>query len=795
MNIYTRFHAGFLKSAKFLLFVSFLLAVGVCDTRAQLIVTTPVTAQDMVAQLLGCGSAASNITFSSCGTSAGFFNAVNTNLGIDSGVLISSGNATLAVGPNNTGSQGTDNGCPGNALLQALCGQNTFNAAVLDFDVLLNTDTLKFNYVFASEEYPEWVGTSYNDVFALWLSGPGIVGQVNLATIPGTPYPVTISSINCTIGNGTYYVCNDPFNSYCAASYNCPTSSSATTIQYDGMTTVLTAKHAVQAGQTYHLEFAIADAGDGIYDSGVFIEADFLEQYHLSILPDSQNFVNPLIPGDSVTTIVEGCEPGVLYFNLASTHVDTVVVPLMIGGTATMGVDYTAFEDTMIYLPYDTTESIFIGSIVDGLPEGTETIVIYSLDACSGLPNDSIVVNIIDDFPFVVSNDTTICENTSVDLSATYSPYYSYNWIPANLVSCDTCSSTNAFPSTTTTLIVGVGLGSCVNYDTVQVAVDVIDADAGPDVIVCEGDSTQLVATGGTAYMWSPTTGLSNPGISNPIAEPASTTTYTVTMQGTYALCFDQDSVTVNIVPNLEGIAGSDTVVCSGAPVTLWGDGGDFYAWTPNEYIDDTSSRNPTVFPPVPYNYQVVITNIYGCVDTQSVFVDVFPDPVITLNQTYEIYYGETAQLFAHAGVGSSYEWTPSKYLNSTYVYNPLSSPDSTVYYTVKITTEHGCVYYDTTSVHVKYETLVSFPNAFTPNNDGKNDLFSYIVRGPFELDGFKVFDRWGNMVFFSDIVNEGWDGTFDGKQAEVGTYVFSFAGRDGNGHDVNRKGAFLLLR
>jgi gliding motility-associated-like protein len=774
------------------------LAVLLCTAgslSAQLVVTTPVTAQDMVTKLLGCGSVASNITFSSCGTSAGFFDAVNTNLGIDSGVLISSGNATLAVGPNNTGSQGTDNGCPGNALLQALCGQNTFNAAVLDFDVLLNTDTLKFNYVFASEEYPEWVGTAYNDVFALWLSGPGIVGQVNLATIPGTPYPVTISSINCTIGNGTYYVCNDPFNTYCAASYNCPTSSSATTIQYDGMTTVLTAKYPVQAGQTYHLQFAIADAGDGIYDSGVFIEADFLEQYQLSILPDSGNFVNPLIPGDTVSTIVEGCEPGILYFNLAADHSDTVIVPLVIGGTAIMGTDYTDFEDTLVFVPYDTSEYLFIGSIVDGLPEGTETIVIYSVDACSGLPNDSIVVKIIDDFPYESSNDTTICENTSVDLSVTYSPYYWYQWIPSDIVSCDTCSNTTATPLASTALIVSVGLGACVSYDTIQVAVDIINEDAGDDVIVCLGDTTQLIATGGTAYSWTPPTGLSNPGISNPFAYPDTTTTYTVQMQGTYALCFDYDSVTVTIVPNLEGIAGSDTVVCSGKPVTLWGAGGDYYAWTPNEYIDDTSAVNPTVFPPDPKTYQVVITNIYGCVDTQTVFVDIFPDPVITLNQPYEIYYGETAQLFAHAGVGSTYQWDPPLYLNNSYVYNPLSEPDSTTFYTVRITTANGCVYYDSTSVHVEYETLVSFPNAFTPNQDGNNDLFSYIVRGPFELDAFKVFDRWGNVVFFSDVVNEGWDGTFNGKQAEVGTYVFSFAGRDGNGIEVNRKGAFLLLR
>ncbi|MCY7409886.1 MAG: choice-of-anchor L domain-containing protein, partial [Chitinophagales bacterium] len=151
--------------------IFFFLFLEASIANAQLIVTTPVVASDVVSKLLGCNSVASNITLSSCGTAVGYFNGVNTNLGIDSGILFSSGNANFAVGPNNSCCQGTDNGCAGNAALTALCGQPTFNAAILDFDVVLNVDTLRFNYVFGSDEYSEWVGTSYNDVFALWLSG------------------------------------------------------------------------------------------------------------------------------------------------------------------------------------------------------------------------------------------------------------------------------------------------------------------------------------------------------------------------------------------------------------------------------------------------------------------------------------------------------------------------------------------------------------------------------------------------------------------------------------------------
>ncbi|HYV91897.1 MAG TPA: gliding motility-associated C-terminal domain-containing protein, partial [Chitinophagales bacterium] len=468
---------------------------------------------------------------------------------------------------------------------------------------------------------------------------------------------------------------------------------------------------------------------------------------------------------------------------------------IVIGGTATFGTDYTTFGDTIIFLPYDTTSSITIGAFADGITEPTETIVLYTLDPCSGLPIDSIVVSIIDDFPFTVSNDTTICENTAANLSATFSSFYSYSWEPANAVACNTCSSTTGSPSSTTMFIVGVGLGTCINYDTIQVAVDIITPDAGLDQDLCHGDTTQIFANGGTAYLWTPASGLSDPTIADPLAFPDSTTDYIVEVTGTYTLCHDYDTVRINVVPNLVGFAGSDTIVCPGFLVQLWANGGDYYSWTPSSFINDTSIANPTVAPLDPTTYQVIITNVYDCVDTETVFVDVFPDPTITLNQPYIIYTGETAQLFAHAGVGSTYQWTPSTFLSDPNIYNPLCSPDSDMLYVVKITTAGGCIYFDTTSVEIIYTTLVTLPTAFTPNHDGKNDEFTYIVRGPFDLDAFQIFDRWGAVVFSSSVLMEGWDGRLMGKDEEMGAYVYTLKGKDGNGKVINKKGSFLLLR
>ncbi|MCS6917391.1 MAG: choice-of-anchor L domain-containing protein [Chitinophagales bacterium] len=758
----------------------------------QLIINTNVTAQQMVATLLGCSSVASNINMN-CGNGASAkFIATNTNLGIDSGIVFTSGQATNAIGPNNGCCDGTNNLQPGNANLTALCGQPTFDACILDFDVLLNTDTLRFNYVFGSDEYSEWVGTIFNDVFALWISGPGIVGQKNMAIVPGTSFPVTISNVNCTIGFGAYYVCNEPANFICPPSYNCPTSQAATTIEYDGLTKVLEAKYPVTPGQTYHLTFAIADAGDGIYDSGVFVEADFLEQYDIDILSDTFNFINPF---NGELTAVEGCKQGVFNFVLNTYHTDTLFIPIVIGGTAVNGVDYLTINDTLVFLPYDSLCSVFIGAYADGIPEGTETIILYTIDPCSGLPVDSMVMYVIDDFPFEVSGDTTICEQGTAQLGVTYSPFYSYHWEPAAFVSCPDCHDPLASPMGTTVFTVSVSLDICTNEKNVTVQVDVIEPDAGPDQQICWGDTIQLLATGGTAYSWSPATGLSDTNVANPFAFPATTTEYIVTVQGTYPPCFDYDTMRITVVPHAVAEAGVDTAVCSGMPVQLWASGGVTYEWTPTDYLDFPNTASPVSTPFSTTVYEVLVTNQYGCQDSVEVTVEVFPDPVITVNQPYEIYAGEEAQLFAHCGVGSSYEWNPPTFLTDHRIYNPVSRPTEDISYTVRITTAEGCVYFGSTYVKIIHDLLLLMPNAFTPNGDGINDQFRIIYRGPFRLNQFSVFDRWGNTLFATSDPDFGWDGSYNGRSAEIGTYVYVVDGLDGNGNSVLRKGSFTLFR
>lgn len=234
-------------------------------------VNTNLNDNDLVQTLGGPGVIISNVSVTAAAGSYGQFTNGNVgqgNIGIASGLILTTGTITGAVGPNPSGSQNntTINGVPGNALLDALNQGTTEDATVVEFDVNTTGTILTFNYVFGSEEYHEYVESNYNDVFAFFISGPGINGNQNLAIIPGTNLPVSIHNIN----NGDTFMCQSsgPGNNANFFVDNC----NGLSVSYDGFTTVFQARAVnLNPCETYHITLAIADVGDSQWDSGVFI--------------------------------------------------------------------------------------------------------------------------------------------------------------------------------------------------------------------------------------------------------------------------------------------------------------------------------------------------------------------------------------------------------------------------------------------------------------------------------------------------------------------------------------------
>jgi hypothetical protein len=314
--------------------------------QAQLIVDNSVNATAAVQDiLLGPGVTASNITFQGNNAQIGGFTCNNCGLGIGNGVVIGTGNVDGADGPNNSGA--FNQGPPdfsdgfGDNDLEQLSGMSLNNTAILEFDFVPTGDSLAFNYVFSSEEYPEYVN-SINDAFGFFLSGPGLNGPytnsaMNIALIPGSAIPISINTVNAT-SNSSFYINNG---------------GGAANIQADAFTTVLTAFAEVICGQTYHIKIVIGDASDFMYDSWVYLEAGSFQSNQLAL-----SYTAPAYSSGVDGGVYEGCQAGNLLFTRTGSLAEEQSYNLTFGGNAVIGTDID-FPYTRVFGDYDAEYRLF----------------------------------------------------------------------------------------------------------------------------------------------------------------------------------------------------------------------------------------------------------------------------------------------------------------------------------------------------------------------------------------------------------------------------------------------------
>ncbi len=374
---------------QFVLFVASLMSLLSLELQGQLVIDNTQTPTQLVEDvLLGNGVVVSNVTFTGNALQAGAFTNTNSNLSLSEGIMLTTGFTEVAqtqtvytsAGPTNfsDASSSTDGICfdggicePGDADLTALVGDQTYDAAVLEFDFVPLSDTIRFRYVFASEEYDEFTCSEYNDVFAFLLSGPGIAGVQNIALIPGTTLPVAINSVNSGVSdpfNGNPANCSGA-NGSLANSALYTSNAGGANLEFDGLTITLEAVAEVIPCEEYHIKLAIADAFDGAYDSGVFLEANSFTTDVLDV------DVSTLFLND---TIIEGCDTATVFFTVSDPVTSPYVVNYTILGssTATNGTDYPAIPaSATIPIGSDST-GFFIVPFDDGLVEGTEFIQI-----------------------------------------------------------------------------------------------------------------------------------------------------------------------------------------------------------------------------------------------------------------------------------------------------------------------------------------------------------------------------------------------------------------------------------
>lgn len=265
---------------------------------------------------------------------------------------------------------------------------------------------------------------------------------------------------------------------------------------------------------------------------------------------------------------------------------------------------------------------------------------------------------------------------------------------------------------------------------------------------------------------------------------PTSPTTYTCIV--TIGACSDTASISVTIDPVPVALVSGVTSVCQGSSVSLSGSGGTTYSWNTS---DTTSSIN--VSPSSTTTYLVTVSNACGS-DTASITVNVITAPTVNAFSDQTILLGSSASISATGA--TSYEWSPAGGLSCITCANPTASPTSTTTYMVVGTDANGCTDTAYVTITVDINTNVFVPDIFSPDGNGANDLL--FVRGlGIEEFTFRVYDRWGQKVFESTSLSEGWDGTFRGKLLNTAVFIYTLDGTYVTGETFSQKGNITLKR
>lgn len=250
---------------KKLYFALMFTAISLSNGFSQLTFSVTPSMADLTNYFQGIGLTITNMTVTGAPTSYGFYSGAS-NMAFGSGVIMSTGIIDSTINSAASVFLNTDNSKPGDALLDVISGAPTFDACIIEFDCVPTNSNLLFDFSFGSEEYNEFVNAGVNDVFAIFVSGAnpsgGNYSNVNFALIPSTTIPVSINTVNN--GNASGPSVGPCMNcAYFIDNYN------GTSVAYDAFTTGLQGLVPVIPGQTYHFKIAIADAGDGIFDSSV----------------------------------------------------------------------------------------------------------------------------------------------------------------------------------------------------------------------------------------------------------------------------------------------------------------------------------------------------------------------------------------------------------------------------------------------------------------------------------------------------------------------------------------------
>ncbi|MBR4136609.1 MAG: choice-of-anchor L domain-containing protein [Bacteroidales bacterium] len=696
----------------------------------------------------------------------GTFNSNGFNFPISTGLIMTTGNVSVANGPNSAG--GSSQAVATNLIyhdpqLVNLASGSLGACSVLDFQFIAFADTFSFNYVFASDEYPEYVCSSYNDVFAFFLDGYDPVtftpSHKNVAIIPGTILPVTINNLNGGYTSGSASGCqNGTYQAYYVANHTTGTPG----VEFDGYTVKLAAQAVILACQTYDMHLSICNVGDNAFDSGVFLEEGSF--YSPKIEVDA--FAEGLIaqsPNDTLhsgDTLVQNCKSADIVFDLPRPNMTAYTLEFGFGGNASVGTDYflTRIGSNGNPVNLDLNNSSF--SFQDSLelhvnltinPEATfttpKTVELYIFtDYCQLYADDDqydTLVFVLMPNPKVQLTDTTFkachecTELTSVVQGGGPMPI-TFHWLEEGAVDDPNSMTTSCSITSDVTLhLTATDYWECMS-DTANISVEITE---------------------------------------QPVANPVVTPTFG----------------------------------CSPLPVVLTAQDlpdGCVVVWTLTNdtitIIDSTNNAHLTLPDFGYYDVNLWLSSAPGCNDSillmHAIHVADFPHASFTFAPD-EAQNGQPVTFFnlSEGDDITNYQWLfgdggTSYESDPTHAYHVINSENMLVRLTV--TNGDGCSDDTTMIVPVVDNFALWVPNAFTPNNDGNNEIFLPVVNevAYYQLE---IYNRTGELFFVTNSTLQGWDGTVNGKNVQTGVYVWriTYAKYADPTYYYVREGELMLIR
>lgn len=394
--------------------------------------------------------------------------------------------------------------------------------------------------------------------------------------------------------------------------------------------------------------------------------------------------------------------------------------------------------------------------------------------------------------------DTLICLADTLSIPVTGNGVF--NWTPNSNIQFANTANPSVYPATNTIYNVVLNDNGCINNDSVRVRViSAVTLKIRSDTTFCRGDGVQLGAeSDGLRFSWAPNIDLSDPTIINPIANPSVATTYQLT--AFVGGCSVTDFVRISLADYPTVNAGPDLTICYNNPVQLTGNviATNFF-WKPQGSLNNANVLNPIGRPTITTRYILTATDTLGCPKpgTDTVLVTVLPKVLASAGNDTSIVANQPLQL--NASGGENYRWTPPTGLSNVNIANPiarLNEHTDSIRFNVFVTDQIGCL--DSASILVKVFTTnpqIFVPTGFTPNNDGLNDILKPIGVGIDRIEYFRVYNRWGQLVFSTTRNGHGWDGRIAGKNQTTGTFVWIVKAVDYTGKSVFQKGTSTLIR